>query len=67
MTKIAAIAALVLGAVLLFYGVNEKNSFGSRVKELFTGSPTDHSTLLIACGAVCAAVGVGLFVFRKKD
>ena len=67
MSKILAIAALVLGAVLLFYGINEKNSFGSRVKEVFTGSPTDHSTLLIATGAACAAIGVGLFVFGKKS
>ena len=66
MPKLAGIAALVIGALLLFYGLNERHSLGSRMKEVLTGSPTDHSTLLIISGVVCAVVGAGLLAMRPK-
>jgi hypothetical protein len=66
MMKIAGLGAIVLGAVLLFYGLTERQSLTSQVKEVFTGTPTDHSVLLIASGGGLVAVGLGLAVFGKK-
>lgn len=66
MTKILGLGAIVVGAVLLFYGVKEHDSVTSQVKEVFTGAPTEHSVLYIACGGGLAVIGVGLVLFGKK-
>ena len=66
MLKILGLGGIVVGAILLFYGVNERNSMTSQVKEVFTGSPTDHSLLLMCAGGGLAAIGLGLVAFARK-
>ncbi len=66
MLKILGLGAVVIGAVLLFYGLNERDSVTSQVKEVITGAPTDHSLILMAGGGGLAACGLGLLVFGKK-
>jgi hypothetical protein len=65
MTKPIALAVLVVGAVLLVWGINSANSAGSEVTEALTGSPTDKSIWLIALGALGAIAGA-VSLFRRR-
>lgn len=51
------IALLIGGLILLYFGVNESESFASEVSEVFTGSPTDRSVWMMVLGAVAAVAG----------
>jgi hypothetical protein len=66
MIRIAAVAALVAGLVLLYFGINASNSLSSDVSRFFTGSPTDKTVWMLIGGvALCIAGAVGLFSGRK--
>ena len=61
MNKPLSYALLAGGIVLIIFGVNASNSFGSDVSRLFTGSPTDKAMWMLVGGVVAAVVGlVGL-------
>jgi hypothetical protein len=61
MNRPLAAALLVLGAVLLFFGVQAYNSMGSELTEAVTGAPTNKALWLIGLGVVSAVGGfVGL-------
>ena len=57
MNKIAGLAVLVVGIVILIFGLNESHSFSSNISRTFTGNPTDHSMTLIIGGIVAIVVG----------
>ena len=59
MNKLISIAFLVVGVILIVYGINASNSIGSDFSRLFTGSPTDKSVWLLIAGVVVAALGAG--------
>ena len=63
MNKQISLAILVLGIVLIIYGISASNSFSSDVSRTFTGSPTDKTIWLLGGGAVLAISG-GLGLFR---
>jgi Protein of unknown function (DUF3185) len=66
MNKAFSIAILVVGVVLLIYGINAHDSIVSSTKEAVTGTPTDKSLWLIILGIVGVIVGgVGSF-FRRS-
>jgi hypothetical protein len=65
MSKSLALAVLVVGAILLVWGINSANSAGSEVSEALTGAPTDKSIWLIALGALGAIVGA-VSLFRRR-
>ena len=65
MSKPIALAVLVVGVVLLIWGINAANSAGSEVSEALTGSPTDKSIWLIALGALGAIAGA-FSLFRRR-
>jgi hypothetical protein len=68
MNKLTSIALLVVGAVLLAYGLNANDSVGSGVSRLFTGAPTDKAIWLIIGGAAALLVGLGgLLTGRAKS
>jgi len=58
MNKPIAIALLAGGILLLIFGFNASQSFGSDVSRAFTGSPTDKSVWMLVGGAVAAVVGL---------
>jgi uncharacterized membrane protein len=58
MNNMVGFAILALGIVLLIFGFNESQSFGSDVSRFFRGNPTDRSMWLIAGGAVAVMVGL---------
>ena len=58
MNKIVSIALLAGGVVLMIFGINATNSFGSDVSRFFTGSPTDKAVWMLIGGTVAAVVGL---------
>lgn len=66
MNKAIGIALLVVGVILLVWGVNASDSIGSELSETFTGSPTDKSIWLIIGGVVSGITGLGLLLFTGR-
>ena len=60
MNKIVSIALLVGGVMLMIFGINATNSFGSDVSRFFTGSPTDKAIWMLIGGVVASIVGAAL-------
>lgn len=59
------LALLILGGVLLFFGLQSTDSFGEKIVEGVTGRYSDGTMGYIIGGAVSAALGLGLLVFGK--
>lgn len=57
MNKPLSIALLVVGVILLIYGISAGDSVASNVKESVTGTPTDKTMWLIVGGVVAMVVG----------
>jgi len=51
-------ALLVIGIVLMIWGVSASESFSSDVSRFFTGSPTNKAIWLLIGGIVAAVVGL---------
>jgi LPXTG-motif cell wall-anchored protein len=67
MSKIPSVAFLIIGIILLVYGLDASNSFSSSVSNAVTGSPTNKSIWLIVLGVVgILSGGFGLF-FRRPQ
>jgi hypothetical protein len=60
MNRLVSLALLVGGIVLLVYGINATDSFGSDVSRFFTGSPTDKAVWMLMGGIVATLAGLGL-------
>lgn len=58
MNKILSIALLVVGIVLLVWGVSAADSLGSDVSRFFTGAPTDKAVWLIIGGILASIIGL---------
>jgi len=56
--RFVGLVLLVVGAVLLYYGVKADGSFSSGLSQLFDGAPSTKTILLLAGGALLAAFGV---------
>jgi LPXTG-motif cell wall-anchored protein len=66
MSKIPSIAFLIIGIVLLVYGLDASNSVSSSLSNAVTGSPTNKSIWLIVLGVLgILSGGFGLF-FRRS-
>jgi len=67
MNKPISLALLVVGIILLVYGISAADSVGSSFSRMFTGSPTDKTIWLLIGGAVATAVGAaGMFRGSKS-
>jgi len=67
MSKIPSVAFLIIGIILLVYGLDASNSFSSSVSNAVTGSPTNKSIWLIVLGVLgILSGGFGLF-FRRSQ
>jgi uncharacterized membrane protein YidH (DUF202 family) len=66
MNKPLSLAILVVGVVLLIFGINAHDSIGSQTKEALTGTPTDKSLLLIILGTIGIIVGGASSFFRRS-
>jgi len=56
---------LVLGIVLLIYGIIATDSISSSFSKFFTGSPTDKSIWMMIGGAVLTVIGLSLTISGK--
>jgi hypothetical protein len=66
MPKITSIALLIVGLILLVYGLNASNSVSSSVSQAVSGSPSNKTIWLIALG-VLGIVSGGIGVFRRSS
>jgi cytosine/uracil/thiamine/allantoin permease len=65
MSRIVSIAILIVGVLLLVYGLNASNSVSSSVSQAVSGSPTNKSIWLIALGVIGIIVGGVGTLFRR--
>ncbi|MBL9187089.1 MAG: DUF3185 family protein [Opitutaceae bacterium] len=66
MSRIPSIAFLVVGVILLVFGLNASDSVSSEVSNAVTGTPTNKSIWLLVLGALgILAGGAGLVMGRK--
>ena len=59
MNRTLSIALLVVGCVLIAFGISASQSFSSDVSRFFTGGPTDKTMWLLIGGVVAAIIGLG--------
>lgn len=70
MNRMISLALLVIGVVLIVFGVMAMDSFSSDVSRFFTGAPTDKAVWMLIAGIVTAVVGLSgatVFGLRSKD
>jgi hypothetical protein len=65
MNRPLGIGLLAVGIVLIIFGINASDSFGSDVSRFFTGSPTDKAIWLLIGGILASAVGLFLSFGRS--
>jgi len=58
MNKGISVALLVVGIVLIIWGINASESFSSDVSRFFTDSPTNKAVWLLIGGIAAAIVGL---------
>jgi hypothetical protein len=64
MNRTLSIALLVVGIILLVWGLNASGSFASEVSEAVSGAPSNRSIWLIVLGALATIIG-GLGLIRR--
>jgi len=57
MNKGMSVALLVIGVILLVFGLNAYHSASSDVSHFFTGAPTDKALWLLIGGSAAGVVG----------
>jgi uncharacterized membrane protein YidH (DUF202 family) len=68
MNKGISAALLVIGILLIIWGINAWGSFSSELSRFFTGSPTNKTVWLLVGGIVAVIVGLyGLLRGSKGD
>jgi LPXTG-motif cell wall-anchored protein len=66
MQSVGGIALLVVGVVLIIFGMNASASLGSRLSELFTGAPSDRTIWLLIAGVAAAVIGLGMLLLGRR-
>jgi divalent metal cation (Fe/Co/Zn/Cd) transporter len=67
MNRIASLALLVGGVVLMIIGISATNSFSSDVSRFFTGSPTDKAVWMLIGGIVATIAGLTMTLRGGKQ
>jgi LPXTG-motif cell wall-anchored protein len=66
MQSVIGMALLVVSGVLITFGMQASASLGSRLSELFTGTPSDRTIWLLLAGMVAAIVGLGVLLTGRR-
>jgi LPXTG-motif cell wall-anchored protein len=66
MHSVVGIALLVVGVVLMIFGMQASASVGSRLSELLTGAPSDRTIWLLVAGVAAAMLGLGLLLVGRR-
>jgi uncharacterized membrane protein len=61
--KLIGLILMIIGVVLILWGVQMYGSFGSEISRAFNGSPTDKTIVTFIVGAV--SLVAGLFLYKK--
>jgi Protein of unknown function (DUF3185) len=61
-----AVLLLILGVVLLIFGINASDAPMDRISESFTGKFTDSTMLYLLLGIAGIAIGGGLLAFGRR-
>jgi hypothetical protein len=64
--KIAGIVLLVVGAVLLYFGMQATDAPLEQARESLTGDYSDQTMLYLIGGAAAAVGGLALLLFGKR-
>lgn len=64
MNRIVALALIVIGAVLLYFGYQSSQGLDDQLSEAVTGNFTDETILYLVGGAV--ALIAGLVMLRRR-
>jgi hypothetical protein len=64
MNRGIGIALLIVGIVLVVYGLNASDSVSSNISRTFTGAPTNKTLWLLLGGAASAITGA-VMTFRR--
>jgi hypothetical protein len=66
MQSVLGLALLVVGVVLIIFGMQASASVGSRLSELFSGTPSDRTIWLLLVGVAAAILGLGLLLAGRR-
>jgi Protein of unknown function (DUF3185) len=64
--SVVGMALLVVGVVLIIFGMQASASVGSRLSELFSGTPSDRTIWLLLVGVAAAIIGLGLLLAGRR-
>ena len=64
-SKLIGIALLVLGLILLYFGINATDSPTEEIGEALTGKYSDNTMMYLMGGGVATAAGVFMLFFKK--
>ena len=67
MQSVVGIALLVVGVVLIIFGMQASASLGSRLSELFSGTPSDRTIWLLLVGVVAQGNRIILMVLPPLE
>ncbi|HEY4302713.1 MAG TPA: DUF3185 family protein [Candidatus Didemnitutus sp.] len=67
MNRVVSLAILVVGVVLLIFGINAHDAIASTAKQAITGTPTEKSMWLIVGGVAGIVVGGLGAMFRGNS
>lgn len=65
-TRLVGIVAVVVGIILLGFGINSSQAFTEQVMENVVGRYTEHTMWYIVGGAALIAAGIYAFVSGKR-
>lgn len=66
MNRAAGVVVLVVGILLLGWGLNASNALESGILKVFTGSPSNKAIAMMVGGALMTAVGVSMVWYRRR-
>ncbi len=64
-SRIIGVGFLVVGSILLYFGLRATDSIGGSIREGLTGRFSDKTTWCVAGGAVITVVGAGMAVISS--
>ncbi|HEY5551876.1 MAG TPA: DUF3185 family protein [Opitutaceae bacterium] len=68
MNKAIYLGLIVVGVILIIYGISASESIGSDFSRFFTGNPTDETIWLLVGGIAASVIGaIGLFRGSKAS
>ena len=66
MKRVLGFALLIVGALLLWFGLQSTDSLGEKIVEGVTGRYTDSTMAYLICGSFAGIAGLGLLTFGGK-